>query len=192
MKKILMILALIAGSSARADFADIYRQAKEAGKKLETAIKSRDFEGVKGGVTELGGLIKEQAKLAKIKEYPADTKTSVEIKNKGSLIFVTVKVGGAYYTQDSTGIFEVKPGTVVALSPELTKGLEIAVYNEKPQLDKTVPLMKYRLPANKTAYLTWDDKVLRPQTGLGKGFLEVTDSGLSLKKNVKAADMKTA
>lgn len=52
------------------------------------------------------------------------------------------------------------------------------------------PNMLYTFTQDKTMYLSWDKaNYARPQTGPLKGILDKTDSGLSLKQNVKKEDI---
>jgi hypothetical protein len=48
----------------------------------------------------------------------------------------------------------------------------------------------YSFPKAKTIYLTWDkDDFARPETGVLKGILKKTDTGLSLQNNVTTSDI---
>lgn len=79
----------------------------------------------------------------------------------------------------------------------LKKALEVRKEEreeEESQLIKNNPptiKIKIRNPERKTVFLTFDrDNKVRPQTGRLKGILGVTESGLSLKNNIKQTNIQ--
>lgn len=146
--------------------------------------------------------------------YPKDTKIAVEVKNKDTnSIWVVVKDGKHLYRLEelpgATGILITRKNPTKQWDVNnLDEPTLIGVWLKKPagQVTPTKegilgltgqetfeprPDRLYTFTKGKTMYLTWDEKKeLRPQTGPASGKLNVTDTGLSLAKNVKPEDIQ--
>lgn len=145
------------------------------------------------------------------KTYPLDTKIGFELRNKGKKIWMAGRNGVEIF-MDKTG------NTIMPLEPKAAKDFEIdwaqptqlAVWSKEPK-NKNITLADmeffrkklqeqaavkerpdglFNFTRNKTIYINWDDSEKpRPQTGLAKGILGKTDSGLSLKNNLTDKDI---
>ncbi len=181
MKKLLLFaLAGLSVSGARAGISDLIKQAADA-KTLEQA-------------TDVG--VKAIGMVGKTKTYPTDTKISFEIKNKSGkdLSFnvtsddVSINVDGT--TMAANEWLKVGADKTVQIPLDVKKTTFIFVWNPFAG-DEGAPEL-YTVRSGKTAYLTWDgvtkrgkELPLRSQTGPALGFAGRTDTGLSLKNNVK-------
>lgn len=182
-KKLTLVLALavLSPMALRAGLAGLAGKLKKTLEEVKEG-KQADLAKIMKSAQEI---TKDVAALAaKAKVYPDDTKVSFEVKNKSvGRIGVTIDDSyGQRYSQEGVSIFQAKPDKTLSLEPPITAGFVITVTTK----DRS---FKYKTPAGKTAYLTWDGTTLRPQTGPAGGALNKTDTGLSLGKNVTPRDV---
>lgn len=178
MNKSLLLLAVAASSVqlAQAGLTDLFKKAKETVSQ----------------VTSLAGQPKEYQKGANANDKLL-TPISVEIKNKGDVIWVAIKTGGSFYQLKGKHITKISAGATQGFTADIDQPYEIFIWTSEPASTEVAPTKKYSIPANETAYVTADEGgVLRPQTGPLEGRLKKTDTGLSFSKNVKAQSLVAA
>ncbi len=147
------------------------------------------------------------------KTYPNDTLIGFELVNKSNdTLYVVIREGSEIALGPGTGqgptyVAEIKPGYTEQQEVKLGQDISIAIWKNKNPGSEPVtagipsptgfgysstaelPGEVYTFPKNKTIYLTYDNKGLRPETGPLGGVLNKTDSGLSLANNVKQKDI---
>lgn len=171
MNKLLVLLAVAASSVqlAQAGVMDIFKRAKETVQSVAT----------------LGAPAREYQKDADPKDK-AFTPTSVEVKNKGDVIWVAVKSDGSFYQLNGKEITKISAGTTQGFEADISKPYEILVWTSEPASTAIAPTKTYKIAANETAYVTADPGgLLRQQSGPFEGGLKKTDTGKSLSKNVR-------
>lgn len=137
------------------------------------------------------------------KTYGKDTKIGLEVYNKNpNDLWVEVNNGGDFSDtkkiRGNTG--QVSRDVIGQFEIDITKDTFLAVwlkdpgpvqkmpgytmFGNLPAWLKPKPDFIYSFPKNKTIYITWDkDNFPRPETGVLKGILGKTDSGLTLSKS---------
>lgn len=197
MKKLLLVALVAAtGGYLRADLKGIFEKAKKAidvealkEGRLKDVVKTKEI----GSLAEAG---KEAAGLAgEPKVYKETTTISFEVKNKTKApVYFAIKSDGKFYTDDNgITVFSADAGKTTQLPVDISKPSAISVWLTKPDSAEATAEMTFNVPEGKTLYLTWDPSmVLRPQTGPGWGLAGKTDTNMSLKNNVKKADVKKA
>lgn len=165
MKKLLTLgLVVGLGAQLQADFTDLFKKAGDVFTEVKTVVDAP-------------------------KVYPTTTNVSVEVKNKADEITVVFLEGGMKYWRLGKDKFVIPAGKTEQFSLDISKPLEVQVWRKGSNPEKSFPDLIYKLKQGRTAYMTWDGVQLRPQTGLAKGILGKTDSGLSLTKNIAAHEM---
>ena len=166
-KLLLLVLTGLSAGYLRADITELLEKAKEIGAEVASLA----------GPT---------------KAYPKDTDISFEIRNKSDdeLFFSiasdgrSIKEDGSFFAEDESTWLKVGSKKTAQIPLDISKATAIRIYNPTTGDEEL-----YTVPNKKTLYLTWDAKVLRPQTGPGRGFLGKTETGLSIKNNVSKKDV---
>ena len=158
---------------------------------LSTGFLCADITELLNQAKEIGATVTTWAGPAKV--YPNDTTISFEIRNKSKdELYFSVSSDGKVVSEDGTVLSDttniwLKVGSkkTAQIPVDISKKTLVTIYNPATGDNEL-----HSLPIAKTLYLTWDGKVLRPQTGPAKGLLGKTETGLSIKNNVSKKDVK--
>lgn len=161
-------------------------------------IEIRSYEK---GVQKIGNVAKRASDL--METFPAK-KGSLLVSFDGTGLYQVLSFGPnfeLYNKSDKTILFRLKPeGAEFKLHPGDKKQLSLKDLSKAHGLDmwpeaaRSASAVSYNLVPGRTLYLSWAGKKpkkgLYPQTGPLGGFLGTTESGLSIKNNIKGSEIQ--